>query len=732
MTTFANLVFCNIDWKTSRHNETARKKNLRILDSTVASIVQFMEPAVLCLSEVGQAGQGMSTIQLDEMVQVIYAAWIRKSDGSPELENARAPAYLTIWDKKRITCFAFHRIVGLVAEHPSRTAQAFVCRRSGLQPDAQAKDAVSVVNAHFAAGTEKLTDERRKQSLKKCLGTPFAILPKANATELANGLPAYDPAYGLTTLPSSYHSIGPTKGASRCILGGDMNTQPGLMSALLGTLRNDNILTATTSQTQFAEGVHKKHGDLVVCFQVDLRPTEALPNDWRLAENHDPMHDPVLVSIDWSLPLFSPAPRESLQIHMSMPNNANRFKPDDNVHSLADESGRCYRAQSDDQQDASYPKPRAETVLPPPTQPIEHKPVSSPPTEHTPVSSPRSLQTALESAQRRQLESEAASCYRAPPPDAHEDATYVIIAAFLEMANFEDHNAELAIRQALLNWPPSAAQDFMAEICQPYFIGGAPAGPYTPRDPAEIVKNWYSFAEIRRQIAHTPNADRNADGSPCHFPYEGVQACWEKYIQWFYRHERNDKQKNFTMAQCRGPAQARMRKLCGSRFAVYAIWEIGMPHLSNDAFATSVLQACIGTGHPVASSTTGLATEHSAYYQAACKILQWLQQMATSVQIHKSSPEYAIQTRQVGNVKRQSALTEQEKQDKLLLQDAKSNLKRAQKLNKEVETYKRHWHQLRDWERKLLRNYREGNLQATVQELQDKKESIRSTFRMHR
>ena len=157
-----------------------------------------------------------------------------------------------------------------------------------------------------------------------------------------------------------------------------------------------------------------------------------------------------------------------------------------------------------------------------------------------------------------------------------------------------------------------------------------------------------------------------------------------------------------------------------------------MPHLSNDAFATSVLQACIGTGHPVASLTTGLATEHSAYYQAACKILQWLQQMATSVQIHKSSPEYAIQTRQVGNVKRQSALTEQEKQDKLLLQDAKSNLKRAQKLNKELETYKRHWHQLRDWERKLLRNYREGNLQATVQELQDKQESIRSTFRMHR
>ena len=156
-----------------------------------------------------------------------------------------------------------------------------------------------------------------------------------------------------------------------------------------------------------------------------------------------------------------------------------------------------------------------------------------------------------------------------------------------------------------------------------------------------------------------------------------------------------------------------------------------MPHLSNDAFATSVLQACIGTGHPVASSTTGLATEHSAYYQAACKILQWLQQMATSVRIHKSSPEYAIQTRQVGKLRGENALTEQEKQDKLLLQDAKSNLKRAEKLNKQWETYKRYWHQYLGWERELLRNYWKGNLQATVQELQDKQESIRSTFRMH-
>ena len=157
-----------------------------------------------------------------------------------------------------------------------------------------------------------------------------------------------------------------------------------------------------------------------------------------------------------------------------------------------------------------------------------------------------------------------------------------------------------------------------------------------------------------------------------------------------------------------------------------------MPHLSNDAFATSVLQACIGTGHPAASLQTGFATEQSPYYQAACKILLWLQRIATSVRIHKSSPEYAIQTRQVGNVKRQSALTEQEKQDKLLLQDAKSNLKRAEKLNKQWETYKRYWHQYLGWERELLWNYREGNLQATVQELQNKRESIRSTFRMHR
>ena len=50
------IIFVNIDWKTSRHNnEKTTKKNLTLLADTTSRIVTNMKPAVICCCEVGTA-----------------------------------------------------------------------------------------------------------------------------------------------------------------------------------------------------------------------------------------------------------------------------------------------------------------------------------------------------------------------------------------------------------------------------------------------------------------------------------------------------------------------------------------------------------------------------------------------------------------------------------------------------------------------------------------------------
>ena len=71
-----NIVFVNIDWKRSRHNtDTSTKKNLKKLADTITSIVQIMEPAVICCCEVGTAKYPMTKDQMSAMAETMRIAW---------------------------------------------------------------------------------------------------------------------------------------------------------------------------------------------------------------------------------------------------------------------------------------------------------------------------------------------------------------------------------------------------------------------------------------------------------------------------------------------------------------------------------------------------------------------------------------------------------------------------------------------------------------------------------
>ena len=49
----ANVVFINIDWKSSRMNSNRFDHNMTILAATIASVVRHMNPTMICMCEVG-------------------------------------------------------------------------------------------------------------------------------------------------------------------------------------------------------------------------------------------------------------------------------------------------------------------------------------------------------------------------------------------------------------------------------------------------------------------------------------------------------------------------------------------------------------------------------------------------------------------------------------------------------------------------------------------------------
>ena len=106
-TAVANIIFVNIDWKRSRHdNQAVTRKNLSKLANTTSSIVTNMKPAVICCCEAGEAKAPMTTEQFSEMAHAMRNAWEVAATGFPAISflfEDDAP-YLTIWDEYRCKC----------------------------------------------------------------------------------------------------------------------------------------------------------------------------------------------------------------------------------------------------------------------------------------------------------------------------------------------------------------------------------------------------------------------------------------------------------------------------------------------------------------------------------------------------------------------------------------------------------------------------------------------------
>ena len=64
--TSANVVFINIDWKSSRMFNTL-EKNMKLVAKTIANVVQNMNPTMICMCEVGEATIPLTEEQMQQV-----------------------------------------------------------------------------------------------------------------------------------------------------------------------------------------------------------------------------------------------------------------------------------------------------------------------------------------------------------------------------------------------------------------------------------------------------------------------------------------------------------------------------------------------------------------------------------------------------------------------------------------------------------------------------------------
>ena len=248
-----HVIFVNLDWKRSRHdNEASIRRNTTKLADTASSIVTSMRPAVICCCEVGEASNPMTKGQMLVVADTIRRAWEASVTEHPAISflfEEGAP-YLTIWDGHQCKC-SHGRILEKVYDvlGHQRNAQAFLCTMPGESDE----ECIDVVNVHAPSGKKKLTDAQRYQLILNLLQS------------------------------SSTARAGTRIGESKFLIGGDMNTTEICFSQILNKLR---ILDILMVHSQILFPMWAKPGDM--CVVGGFTATVVLAS----ARNHDHQHTP--------------------------------------------------------------------------------------------------------------------------------------------------------------------------------------------------------------------------------------------------------------------------------------------------------------------------------------------------------------------------------------------------------------------------------------------------------
>ena len=710
----ANVLFINMDWKASRHSAKRLKPNMALLDKTITNVVRKMNPTMICMSEMGEAKNPMTREQMQQVADQIMQSWNDAATEHIELRcmfEVGAP-YMTIYIHGPIQCTC-HRILPNVyyAKGEPRTAQTFLCFGPGGVT-------VDVINFHAPSGTVKLKDQHRKAFLTNLLQS------------------------------SSKSMQGRAIGHARFLIGGDMNTGPYLLSQLLQLQRLNGVLH---TQETIMEPLFGKHGD--VCFlggfQAEILTTTA--------EHYDPQHIPY--GICWSngsateqpsslrteqqesaasssgsqcwqnsLPPGLPTPAPTLrpmlaQLDLQGPvskvqrGGMSNSEIEQELFALHAKHGNILKPEDSQQAFAEMPAATVAATATEHSQDASHPHVEQ-----------ASQELSADASDEKATDEEATATVAATATEHSQDAShshvevashelppdkkmiYSIINEFLGKMTFDNPEAEEMLITALAEESclPSMMHERLAEVFEPIFFeypnGLRDRSVWQPRDTSKYIRQWHELAAMRTRVV--PDAAATEHGKA--LSRDQVTEIFKEYMRELKEEGRQGQEgKKWKDYKCY--TEAKMRRQAGSTFLANAIWTIGLPRLPS--FATEQ--------HGKQLSKQDV----EAIPQAIHNILNWLDNLASTLITHRETKEYQEALRKSGAwhggraAHKTSGLTATEQETRKANRKVRLDMHTAKNLVKQWNERSLTWDMFTDWQRNLLHAYWNGSLQQRMNEI---------------
>ena len=706
----ANVVFINIDWKASRHiSAKALAKNLRVLDGTISSVVRKMNPAVICLCEVGEAARPLSAEQMQQVSNQCIGTW---SATAVEAENlgcmfqTGAP-YMTIYNESKVQCSCHHIVHDLYyAQGQPRTAQAFLCHGPG---DAT----IDIINIHAPSGKIKLTNQQRRKMLSNLLHSNSRSMP------------------------------GHPVGYARFLIGGDMNTAPHALSQLLQWLRDNGQLH---TKEQICESAFARHGDVCVSGGFNAHSLNTT------AENHDPQHEPY--GISWcsvddddvnqngsptTTRAASSALDDAQQCQPALANpeaaaiamsSASSSQKRNTKNALVDtateqhQTSTCGRAASSSNNDveqsmqvAASPDPARLARLE--LQSLESRAADGAMTDSDIVREMEKLHVKHGMIMRPEYYTEAGAAAECNHDEATEEMsptqmehsksmTFAIVDELLGKMSFTSAEAEQTLTAILEDQACLTPEMYerMKEVFSPIFFyypkGLQDRTVWEPRDTSSYIAAWYKLAEMRSGFSL--EAAEHADFLAPH----QVAMLFNSYMGEVKKTLRPEQQ-NKKWTYYKSITEANLRREAGSVNVAKAIWAIGLPP-----------RPCFATEH----MNDQLSVEQRQILREAINnVLQWLDRLAQALLMHRNTHAYQNARRRSGAAHRESGLTDAEHQMRDAIKQTKQNLRKATNLSQQLEQGTLLDRDCVGWQRKLLEDFRSGLLQQHLAVLNQQYES---------
>jgi hypothetical protein len=207
--------------------------------------------------------------------------------------------------------------------------------------------------------------------------------------------------------------------------------------------------------------------------------------------------------------------------------------------------------------------------------------------------------------------------------DSHREPLYISVGLLLNNDNFKYWEIEQIIKEVI--WEVEYLQssqivDTFEAIFYPFFFAPRAHCIWRPKDPTQMINNlrWYDW--FRQEILTKYYLPQNKMLTP----YEFTQVL-SLHLSWFRKHDLKADQKS---QKIESYISAAMHNDCGSRLAVYAAWQMGIPYAT---------YGDLSTGNMLTTDAGRLEITNNVR-----KCIRWLQCMSDDIKKRKTTPTYLV------------------------------------------------------------------------------------------